>query len=59
MWWSKDAQENLLVVTRIRSTEQRVDSSGGVAMLSLGCKGMPTIQMKTKQNTLSLEESLT
>lgn len=56
---SKDAQENLLVVTRIRNTERRVDLSGRIAMLSLGCIEMPTIQMKTKQNTLSLEESLT
>lgn len=56
---SKDAQENLLVVTRIRNTGQRVDLSGRIAMLSLGCIEMPTIQMKTKQNTLSLEESLT
>lgn len=55
---SKDAQENL-VVTRVRNTEQRVDLSGRIAMLSLGCIEMPTIQMKTKQNTLSLEESLT
>lgn len=56
---SKDAQENLLVVARIRNTEQRADLSGRIAMLSLGCIEMPTIQMKTKQNTLNLEECLT
>lgn len=53
MWWSKQG------CPRKSPGSNKNKAHRTKSRLSLGCIEMPTIQMKTKQNTLSLEERLT